>query len=212
MRKVACFVDGLNLHHSMRFGHHRWLNLNALVKRLIAGQGQSISAIHYFFAHAEWRPESYKRDRQYVAALEATGVNVVLGHFKQKERYCKLCKQASPGHEEKETDVNIALYMLNGAYKGSYDKAMLISRDGDLAPVLRMIRSEFPKLEVEVVAPPRFGWPNLRHSTELVQLATSEKKIRLRQIEACLFPRQVIDPRTGKIAATRPAAYDPPAS
>ena len=98
MRKVACFVDGLNLHHSLRDNHFRWLDLNALVKRLIASRVETISAIHYFFAHAEWRPESYKRDRQYVAALEATGVNVVLGHFKEKERYCKLCKPVSYTH------------------------------------------------------------------------------------------------------------------
>ena len=210
MRRVACFIDGLNLYHALPRNHHKWLNLKALVERLMASRVETLVSVNYFFAHAEWRPAAYGRDRQYVAALKATGVNVVLGHFKTKDRFCDLCRGHFLGHEEKETDVNIALHMLNAAYKGGYDKAILISRDSDLAPVLRMIRREFPKLEIEVVAPPNFGRPHLRHSIDLVNLATSKKNIRTRQIEACLLPRQVIDPRTGKTAATRPAAYDPP--
>ena len=206
MKRVACFIDGLNLHHSLRVNYHKWLDLSSLARRLISSRSESINAIHYFFSHAEWRPKSYGRDREYVAALEAIGVDVVLGHFKEKSLYCTACGIHSLGHEEKETDVNIALYMLNGAYKNSYDKAILITRDSDLAPVLKMIRSEFPKLEIEIVAPPSY----YGHSNDLVRLATNKRKIRLRQIEDCLLPRQDIDPQTGKIAATRPAAYDPP--
>ena len=100
--------------------------------------------------------------------------------------------------------------MLNGAYKGSYDKAMLITRDSDLAPVLKMIRNEFPKLEIEVVAPSYLGRPHFGHSVDLARLATSTKKLRRRQIEDCLLPQQVTNPQTGAVAATRPAAYDPP--
>ena len=207
MKRVACFIDGLNLHHSLRVNYHKWLDLSALARRLISSRSESISAIYYFFAHAKWRPESYRRDREYIAALEATGVNVVFGHFKKKDRYCKACGIYLPDHEEKETDVNIALYMLDGAYESLYDKAMLFTRDGDLAPVLKMIRRKFPNLEIEVVAP-----PYLRHSSDLIQLATSKKKIRIQQVEDCLFPGQVINPQTGAIAATRPTAYDPPQS
>ena len=205
MKRVACFIDGYNLYHALRINHHKWLDLSALVKRLILGKSESISAVYYFSAYAQWRPDSYRRHRQYVAALEAAGVNVVLGHFKEKDKQCKTCGSHWRSHEEKETDVNIALYMLREAHKNNYDKAMLITRDSDLMPVLRMIRSEFPKLEVEVVAPPYLG-----HSTDLIQLATSKKKIRIRQIEDCLLPQQVIDPQTGIVAATRPTAYDPP--
>ena len=206
MKRVACFIDGYNLYHSLKDNHHKWLDLDALVNRLIPGKSESISAVYYFSAYARWLPDSYRRHREYVAALETTGVNVVLGHFKEKNKKCKTCGSRWRAHEEKETDVNIALYMLNGAYKNSYDKAILITRDSDLAPVLKMIRSEFPKLEIEIVAPPSY----YGHSNDLVRLATSKKKIRLRQIEDCLLPRQVIDPQTGKIAATRPTAYDPP--
>ena len=216
MKRVACFIDGYNLYHALRHNsrnnHHKWLDLKALISRLIPSKSESISAIYYFSAYAHWLPDSYRRHREYVAALEATGVNVVLGHFKKKKKKCKICGIGWRDHEEKETDVNIALHMLNGAYKDSYDKAMLVSRDSDLAPVLKMIRSEFPTLEIEVVAPPQYSRIHHGHSVDLVKLATSKKRIRPYQIENCLLPRQVIDPQTGKIAATRPTAYDPPQS
>lgn len=62
------------------------------------------------------------------------------------------------GHEEKETDVNIALYLVNEAYKNSYDTALILSRDSDLKPAIAMIRKEFSDKEVIAVAPPS-PWP-----------------------------------------------------
>ena len=205
MKRVACFIDGYNLYHALRINHHKWLDLSALVRRLTVGRNESIGAVYYFSAYARWLPDSYRRHREYVAALEATGVNVVLGHFKEKNEQCKTCGSHWLSHEEKETDVNIALYMLREAHNGNYDKAMLFTRDSDLVPVLRMLRSEFPKLEIEVVAPPYKG-----HSNDLIGMATGKRKLRPLQIENCLLPQQVINPQTGTIAATRPAAYDPP--
>ena len=205
MDKVACFIDGYNLYHALRVNHHKWLDWSALAKRLIAEKSECISEIHYFSAYAEWLPDAYRRHREYVKALEATGVNVILGHFKAKEEYCKICGGRWKAHEEKETDVNIALHMLNDAYKKCYDKALLVSRDSDLAPVLRMIRSEFPDLKIEVVAPPYLG-----HSNDLIKLATSKKKIRPQQIEDCLLPQRVVNSQSGRIAAERPSVYEPP--
>lgn len=48
--------------------------------------------------------------RIYVAALRYVGVVPVMGQFKNKDRWCNSCGAKWMGHEEKETDVNIALY------------------------------------------------------------------------------------------------------
>ena len=205
MKRVACFIDGFNLYHSFRINYHKWLDLNSLAEKLITRKSERISAVYYFSAYAKWIPASYRRHQVYVDALEATGVKVVLGHFKRKDRYCKRCGNSGLSHEEKETDVSIALYMLNEAHKGNYDKAMLITRDSDFAPILRMLRTEFPNLEIEIVAPPDSG-----HSNELIRLATSKKKIGLRQIEKSLFAQQVVHPKSGIVVAERPTVYDPP--
>lgn len=40
-----------------------------------------------------------------------------MGKFKEKDRSCNICSSMWNAHEEKETDVNIALYILDEAYQ-----------------------------------------------------------------------------------------------
>jgi hypothetical protein len=65
--------------------------------------------VYYFSAYAVWQPRKVGRHIAYVKALRAVGVTVVLGQFKQKDRRCPACNHTWVGHEEKETDVNIAI-------------------------------------------------------------------------------------------------------
>ncbi|MFB3904243.1 MAG: NYN domain-containing protein [Acidobacteriota bacterium] len=89
----------------------------------------------------------------YVAALNHVGVTAILGNFKSKTSICPNCQREVVHHEEKETDVNIALHLLLGAFQDSYDRALLIGRDSDLAPAVRMVVNEFPNKQVRVIAP-----------------------------------------------------------
>ncbi len=137
-----------------------------------------------------------------MSALEATGVFPVMGHFKNKDRECRSCNAQWVAHEEKETDVSIAIYMLKGAYKNEYEKAILITRDSDLVPAVKMIRTEFPAKEIVVVAPPYMG-----HSNDLLAACNSKKKISPTQIWGSLLPQQVYR-QDGTLAATRPMEYN----
>src|SRR5436853_496574 len=96
-----------------------------------------------------------------------------MGHFKQKHRRCHKCGARSIAHEEKETDVNIALHLLNHAYKNSFDCALPISNDSDLAPAVRMLKTEFPSKWVRILTP-----PNKRTSKELLQAAGGFHQVR----------------------------------
>lgn len=204
--RSSFFIDGFNLYHALlrlRRPHLKWLDLRALMIRQTS-KSEAISSIYYFSAYANWLPGPKRRHQQYVSALQASDVTVILGSFKDKDRFCSHCKSTTVGHEEKETDVNIALCMLNEAYKDSYDRAYLVSRDSDLKPAIAMIRAEFPQKEIIVVAPPHAG-----HSTDLLRVANGKRKISSDQVEQCLFPEFVTD-AGGNIAATRPVEYDPP--
>ncbi len=119
-------------------------------------------------------------------------------------RECMEWHRLYNSYEEKETDVNIALYLLDGAYRDTYDHALVVSRDSDLVPALRMLRTRFPRKGLTVVAPPLAG-----HSTEMLNWATAKTKIRAKHLEQCLLAREVRD-ATGTIAAARPPEYDPP--
>lgn len=206
--RVACFIDGFNLYHAikdLRAPHLKWVNLRRLSQRLVAPKSESLVAVYYFSAFANWLAGPRARHEVFVAAQLEVGVIPVMGHFKEKSRRCPKCAHAWVGHEEKETDVSIALHMVNEARKDSFDVAMLISRDSDLAPALRMIQAEFPRKTVRLVAPPNKG-----HSADLLRLAASKTKITRRHLEESLLP-SIVNAQSGTIVAVRPAEYDPPA-
>ena len=141
---------------------------------------------------------------QYVAALEAAGVITVMGKFKTKDKKCPMCSQKWIGHEEKESDVNVALYLLNLAYRNAYDHALLVSNDSDLAPAIRMVLSNFPHKKITTVVPPRYF-----QSNELLQASSGKAKILVEQLERSLFPQTIYDAQ-GRVVVNRPVEYSPP--
>ncbi len=198
--RVAAFVDSFNLYHALRDlgrDHLKWLNLRMLCEHFARRPALSLVDVFYFSAYATWRPSSYRRHREYVRALQANGVKAVMGRFKGRD------------HEEKETDVNIALHLLLGGLRGRFDRALLVSGDSDLAPAVRLLRAEAPGVDVRILTP-----PDRLHSMELVNAAGGLKcgrRIDPIHVERSLLPREVRD-RTGRLVASRPPEYEPPAS
>lgn len=206
--RVVCFVDGFNLYHAinnLRLPHLKWLDLWKLASALTRPKSQKLLNVFYFSAYAEWLPASKKRHLQYVKALTQVGVTPIMGQFKAKDRKCPKCKHQWCGHEEKETDVNIALALLNLSYQNKYDRALLISNDSDLAPAIHMVRKHFPHKQITTVVPPHY-----MHSNELIQTATDKAKISINHLERCLLPATLFD-AGGNCVATRPIEYRPPA-
>jgi hypothetical protein len=202
---VRLYIDGFNLYHSLlkfKDGKVKWLDLAALSQRLISPASEEIKGITYFSAYADWLPDPMSRHEEYVKALIATGVECVMGHFKKKDKRCHKCNHTWTAHEEKETDVNVGIRLVGDAYKGLYEKAYLITRDSDLMPAVRMVRTEFPKKEIVAVAPPLMG-----HSNDLITVCQTKKKISPKQVWGCLFPQHIKD-ASGQILATRPKDYD----
>ncbi len=56
-------------------------------------------------------------------------------------------------YEEKETDVNIALHILKGAFRDEYDVAYIFSADSDISPAVTMCRKLFPLKEYCFIFP-----------------------------------------------------------
>jgi uncharacterized LabA/DUF88 family protein len=161
MIRVSSFIDGFNLYHALKRlngSHLLWVDLWKLSQAQLVTRSQRLTATYYFSAFANWLPAEKAKHQEDVAALKWAGVTPRDGHFKNKDRKCPACHHRWQGHEEKETDVNIALYLVNEAYKNSYDTALILSRDSDLKPAIAMIRKEFSDKEVIAVAPPS-PWP-----------------------------------------------------
>jgi uncharacterized LabA/DUF88 family protein len=191
-QRVIAFVDGFNLYHAidrLQRNNLKWLDLKSLSRTFINSNFEKITHVFYFSALASHMGKSVQsRQKTYIRALELTGVEPILGHFKEKNRKCPDCKHNWIGHEEKETDVNIALYLLDLAYRDLFDRALVITNDSDLAPAIQMTRKRFPEKRITTIAP-----PNYYHSNELIKVSSDKARIRVEHLEANLLPPIVAD-------------------
>lgn len=185
MNRVAFLIDGFNVYHSileaqvaLRRGV-KWLDLRSLcqsyVRRSLFGRPSVLQSVTYFSAYATFltstNPGVVRRHRDYVRAIETTGVDVAMGRFKSRWRRCRACGKKSVSHEEKESDVAIAVRIIELAATRSCESIVVVSGDTDLLPALRSCRRLAPDLGVWVGAPFR------RYSRELRQNADGGFKI-----------------------------------
>lgn len=202
--RVAAFIDGFNLYHAVHdIGREelKWLDLKKVVGCFTDPNVHEIVDVFYFSAYAKWLPEPYQRHVAYVRALKAMGVTPVLGNFKTRHRNCRKCGNSWVGHEEKESDVNIAVWMIRYAFEDIYDQAFLISGDSDLVAPLSFIREKFPEKKIKLICP-----PGRRHSKELGKLATNRAKIKEVHLEQSRLP-DVIHDAMGKPMINCPEKY-----
>lgn len=207
MTRVACYVDGFNLYHAiddLNKAHLKWVDLWALATSLCRPQ-ETLVKVAYFSAYATWLPDKYARHREYVAALKQAGVECHMARFSEQTMKCTSCNKTWKRHEEKETDVHFSLTLLEDAFDDVFDRALVISADGDHVPAVRRVRARFPGKQVFAATPPgRHGL-----AREMLKACNSGTPITPGRIAKCLLPEFVRDGK-GNLIATRPASYAPP--
>lgn len=202
MKKVIVYIDGFNLYHSiddLRKPHLKWLDVVAMGNTFLR-PGEILHAVKYFSAYATWMPDRYKRHREYVAAIEERGAIIHMGQFKEKPRQCRSCGARWKGHEEKETDVQIAVHMVADAFKGDVQRLIVVTADTDIAPAIRMIAANAPECEVFVAAPPM--------RMKFCRSLQPKLEITPGRLSSCLLPPVLRDLRGRQV--NRPLSYDPP--
>lgn len=158
MQRVMVFIDGFNLYHGLKAKHGRryhWLDLEALSTSLLK-QWQTLVGVKYFTARVRNDAGSLQRQSIYLDALGAhcASVEIIDGRFQEKIRGCKQCGSTWTGYEEKETDVSIAIALLEHGVKDNFDTAVIISGDSDLCPAVRALKRVCPDKKVIVAFPP----------------------------------------------------------
>lgn len=196
MKKIIAFIDGYNLYHAidqLNQEQFKWLNLKTLIEQYAHHPTEKIVDIYYFTALADWKLKLGKtgtspvtRHKDYILALESFGIKTVYGKFKKKIKTCKSCKKTYPTHEEKETDVNIAMYLTNLAHKDEFDKAIIVSADSDLIPPIKLIQSEFEDKQVHVLVP-----PNYYNITREMRTFCRASKIKKKTLNKCLLEDEI---------------------
>ena len=207
--RVAAFIDGFNVFHSLlddarpELRKYWWLNYRALCERLLPKrEGLVLKDVHYCTAYASHVPSRQANHQVYVKALESANVLPVFGKFKERSRWCPRCKRRYRKHEEKMTDVNIAVCCFEAAIKEQFDTAMIVSADGDLRPLFEKMETCFPNKRIGVVFPLR------RWSNELRPVADFLGRVREADLVASQFPDEVSLGAGKKV--TRPPSWNWP--
>jgi uncharacterized LabA/DUF88 family protein len=174
---------------------YKWLDLKSLFTKILDDRNE-INAIKYFTARVsgKWDPKSPIRQQAYLRALQAylPEISIIYGHFLTHKimmplanptgtkKYVKVIKT-----EEKASDVNIAVHLLNDAWLDRYDCAIIVSNDSDLAEAVKIVKNELKKT-IGVIMPGK-GTP----SKELIQYANFVKKIRQKALSSSQLPDHI---------------------
>jgi hypothetical protein len=155
----------------------------------------------------------------YLKALSTKpSVEIVMGSFKKKTVECANLN--CPGQsrkrrffktlEEKRTDVNIALHMLDDIYQGACNRIVLISGDSDLVPAIELVSARLSSVRVSVYIPvpvhAQTGNRERSYKKELRTVSTSVKELPGQLLPHCMFPNPVF--LTNGSALSMPAGWN----
>lgn len=196
--KTNVYVDAFNLYYgALRRTPYRWLDLAKLCQFMLPQN--TIHQIKYFTALVKPRPSNPSkplRQQIYLRALRTLpNLSISFGHYLSHEVMMPLAGSSTvkPQYvrvtktEEKGSDVNLATYLLSDAYENTYDIAVVISNDSDLAEPIKIVSNRLKKT-VGVLN------PHGHHpSRELMKHATFFKTIRQGILSKCQFPQTLTD-------------------
>ncbi|MDQ7836427.1 MAG: NYN domain-containing protein [Humidesulfovibrio sp.] len=205
-QRVVAFVDGFNMYHSLQSNglkRFKWVDYRSLAMKFIAPTVDDLTSVFYFSALAKWDTEKMEKHKTYMKALRWAGVEPILGNFKTVERKCQAtCHQKYQTFEEKETDVNIAIYVVKMALQDEYDKALLFSADSDLIPAINTVQKVMPHKTIKVV------FPFNRVSEHMRKVCLGDTaRVKIKHLETSLFPDPIVIDAAKDIEINCPASW-----
>jgi len=194
--RTYVYVDGFNLYHrALKNTPHKWLDLKALFTTIL-DPSHEILAIKYYTALVTGRgdPQRPIRQKSYLRALRflIPELTIQYGHFMShsttallekpiaEQKFARIIKT-----EEKGSDVNLAVHLLNDSWLNLYDCAVVVSNDSDLCEAIRLAKQQHGKI-IGVAIP----W-NSHPSKELLAHANFSKHIRQNALAVCQLPSPI---------------------
>ncbi len=202
--QTIVYIDGFNFYFgSLKNTPYKWLNIESLFRDVFK-KHNDITAIKYYTARVSPKPADpnvANRQDAYLRALEKMCplVQIYFGHFLRHgvnlenvnppPATCKVWK-----NEEKGSDVNLAVHIVNDAWKDSFQTAIVVSNDSDLAESLRIAKKERGKT-IGLVTP---GAPKRKTSRQLSRYADFITPIRSTALNNHQLPLQIPNTRITK--------------
>jgi uncharacterized LabA/DUF88 family protein len=182
--RTIIYIDGFNFYYrAVKNTPFKSLDFKSLFSKILSPNHQ-IKQIKYFTALVSGKYNSSKPLKQqvYLRALQTyiPEIKIYYGHFLTHEVLAPLADPFNKNKsvkiiktEEKGSDVNIAVHLLNDAWLNEYDCGLIASNDSDLAESMRLVRKYHPTKILGLVMQEE------RHpSKELMKYATFIKRVR----------------------------------
>lgn len=204
MTPICVYIDGFNLYHASAAYNDpklKWLNFKTLAESFCR-KNEYLEDVYFFTAVATWNKDKEIRHRNFIKAQKTYGVRVIESKFAKSRKFCiadeKYCKQ----YEEKQTDVAIAVTLMEDAVRSRMKRAILITADSDQVPLAQAMKRVFPEIAMTLAAPP--GRSIM--ARELGGEIQDRVPIKLERLNAHHLPFHVRDSK-GNIVATMPELY-----
>ncbi len=126
--EIAIYIDGSNFYFSIKNKFNCKIDIKKFCKKLV--KGNNLVKINYYIAPIEQfsNPKMYAKQQSFFEILRKIDkFKIIFGRLEKRKR------KGIVYYVEKATDINLALDLVLDAQKGIYDKAFLISNDGDFS-------------------------------------------------------------------------------
>ncbi len=144
MKKVAIFIDGNNFYFGLKriYGDEKdAINFNFEKFCNFIARDREIIGIFYYNAPLDITQDidKYKNQQRFFDKIRRVQkMHLVL---------CKLLKRRISGTNKfyyvlKEDDIHMAVDLVKGAFRNTYDEAILVSGDGDFVPAVLVAKEE----------------------------------------------------------------------
>lgn len=154
MERVMVFIDGSNFYHGLRrsFGHAK-VNFQGFCGLLCTPNRRLVHS-HYYNVplRQAGNPAQYAAQQRFHSELrKLPHFSLHLGRLVDRDRdeNCPNCAHTYKVsyQTEKGVDIQLASHMLSFAFDNQYDTAVLVTNDGDFAPVVAEVLRLNKKVE-----------------------------------------------------------------
>ena len=143
-RMVAIYIDGSNFYFSIKKTFNCKIDIEKFCEKLV-GDDELVKINYYISPVGETNPEVYVEQQRFLEQLRKINkFKIIFGRLEKRKRDGEIY------YVEKATDINLARDLIFDSIDNNYDKAFLISNDGDFSSVVSSIINRFNKQIVYV--------------------------------------------------------------
>lgn len=202
MARVTFYIDGFNFYYGIKraasienkWNNAYWIDIVKLCKGFLA-PNDILEKVIYFTATPLSKTKSQRQSAFLNAnkAINEDKLEIIRGKYLEKHILCPYCNGDIYRPEEKKTDVNISIRMINDCIHNNTDTIILISADTDLIPPMELIKKEFPNIKLKVYFPPT------NYSHDIVDFLRKSKtkpvllKNNYKRFENAVMPDSILD-------------------